>query len=192
MNKPFLLLLGAIAISGGWAIVSADSVASASGQPVADSPLVLGVASSHHEPAPAIDITPAAPAAAAAPPAPASAPAVLPVIPAAVSMAQAREHGDDRAPPIDATAPDQAAPSPTPWELADEQRYLAFEQREQQRVRAAYLKAAGETLPQWRAAIEEARARGMAADDIAQAEEKVKRLEAVQADLRRPEKGGGR
>lgn len=114
------------------------------------------------------------------------------VIPAAVSMAEARERGDDRMPPLDTTSSNQPVPAPTPWELGDEQRYLAYEQREQQRVRAAYLRAADESLPQWRAAINEARARGMPAEDIAKAEEKVQRLEAMQAELKKREASGGR
>lgn len=180
MNKPFLLLLGAIAISGGWAVVSGESAASVPKDVAAGSPIVLGVASSHAEP---VASTGPVPAPAGMPASSAPAPSATPVIPAAISMSEAREHGDDRAPPIEAASPDQAAPAPTPWELADEQRYLAYEQREQQRVRAAYLKAADEALPQWRAATEEARSRGLPAEDIAQAEEKVKRLEAMRAEL---------
>lgn len=190
MNKPFLLLLGAFAIAGGWALVSGDSKASAPRDAAAAGPIVLGVMSSHPEPVMNLE---ALPAPAALPASAASTPvAAVAIVPAAVSMAEAREHGDDRAPPIEATSPEQAAPAPTPWELADEKRYQAYEQREQQRVRAAYLKAADETLPQWRAATEEARSRGLPAEDIAQAEEKVKRLEAMRAELLKRENNGGR
>ncbi|RQP22140.1 hypothetical protein [Piscinibacter terrae] len=65
MNKPFLLLLGAIAIASGWALVSGDSLASASRDATTSSPIVLGIASSHAQPADAklerFDETPAEP-----------------------------------------------------------------------------------------------------------------------------------
>jgi len=180
MNKPFLLLLGAIAISGGWAIVSADSAASASGQPDADSPLVLGIASSHHEPAPAIDIAPAAPAAS---PTPASAPAAPPIIPAAISMAQAREHGDDRAPPMAPRHGEDREP-PTQAELDDPARYQQYSERQERRVYSAYVKAADGLLPQLDRDIARARAEGgITPEQIAKAEEKRRRIAEMQAEL---------
>lgn len=51
MNKPFLLLLGAIAIASGWALICGDSLASAPQDATNASPIVLGIASSHAQPA---------------------------------------------------------------------------------------------------------------------------------------------
>jgi hypothetical protein len=166
----------------------------------------LGLRGGAHEPAgPATSVT-ASSRAAAAPFAPASralpapplaaANASAPVasrvagdapVPAAVSMAQARRQGDERAPPIDPPDPAQAALAPTPWDLSDPARYRDYEQRQQRQVRAAYLRAAQDQLPRWRAALAEARARGLPPEDIAAAEEKIRRLEAAQSMLRASE-----
>lgn len=108
---------------------------------------------------------------------------------AAATMADARLHGDDRAPPIDDSRAEPGAPQPTAWELIDRQAYREYEQREQQRVRSAYVEAAAKQLTQWQAALAEARARGLPVQDIAAAEEKVRRLEAARASLVQP--GGG-
>lgn len=105
---------------------------------------------------------------------------------AATSMADARLHGDDRVPPIDDNTSEPGTPQPTAWELIDRQGYREYEQREQQRVRSAYEEAAAKQLLQWQAALTEARARGLPAQDIAAAEEKVRRLEAARANLLKP------
>jgi hypothetical protein len=103
---------------------------------------------------------------------------------AAQTMADARLKGDDRAPPIFPTTPDDEALAPTPWDMNDPARYHDYEKRRQRRVEDAYMQAAQQRLPAWRAALADARARGASAQELAAAQDKIQRLEAAQALLR--------
>jgi hypothetical protein len=116
-----------------------------------------------------------APSAASIPPAP---------VPAWQSMAEAREHGDDRAPPIERPAPESQAPGATAWELSDPARYREYELRGQRRLREEYLMAAEQELPKWKALLARARATGAPPAAIQEAQEKIRRLEARQVALR--------
>lgn len=102
---------------------------------------------------------------------------------AAETMAQARQHGDDRAPPLSPQAPDADAAKPTPWDTSDPTRYADYERRQQRQLEAAYVRAADNQLPVWRAALDEARARGASPEAIAAGEEKIRKLEAMRARL---------
>lgn len=104
--------------------------------------------------------------------------------PAWQTMAQAREHGDGRAPPIERPAPESLAPAATAWDLSDPARYREYELRGQRRLREEYLIAADQELPKWKALLAQARANGAPAQAIAEAEEKIRRLETRQALLR--------
>ncbi len=140
---------------------------------------------------PPVSPAPSMPAAAPAPAeiastAQAAAPAVAASapVPAALSMSQAREQGDERMPPVAPPDPAESALQPTPLDLSDPARYQAHEQRQNQRVREQFLRAADSQLPVWRAALAQARAQGASPEDVAAGEEKIRRLEAVQERLR--------
>lgn len=94
------------------------------------------------------------------------------------SLAQAREHGDERAPPIERTAPGAARLAPTAAELADPAAYQQYERGREARVLAAYAAAAQAELPKLRADVERARQAGIAPERIAKVEEKIRRIEA--------------
>ena len=104
--------------------------------------------------------------------------------PAWQTMAQAREHGDDRAPPIERPLPESQAPAPTTWDLSTPAHYREYELRGQQRLRAEYLMAVEEELPKWKALLAQARATGAPPAAIAEAEDKIRHLEARQVALR--------
>ncbi|GAB3359399.1 hypothetical protein [Lysobacter tyrosinilyticus] len=107
--------------------------------------------------------------------------------PAWQTMAEAREHGDDRAPPIERPLPESQAPAPTAWDLSDPARYREYELRGQQRLRAEYLMAVEEELPKWKALLARARASGAPPAAIAEAQDKIRHLEARQVALRNSE-----
>ncbi|NHZ90683.1 hypothetical protein F2P45_16885 [Massilia sp. CCM 8733] len=109
---------------------------------------------------------------------------------AAHSLAQTHLHGDPDAPPI---ARDIPAPArPTAQELADPKAYQAFEARQNAQVLAAYVKAVDEELPRLREDIARGRAMGIAADQLARAEEKVRALENMRAQLVKDHPAPGR
>ncbi|MBJ7311232.1 hypothetical protein ACFOLJ_27575 [Rugamonas sp. CCM 8940] len=92
-----------------------------------------------------------------------------------LSMAEAREHGDQRTPPLqrDEAAPERASAA----QLADPEAYRQYEQGQKQRMLSAYVTAAESELPALRADVERARAAGLPAADIAKVEEKIRRIE---------------
>ncbi|MEW6707897.1 MAG: hypothetical protein AB1430_23880 [Pseudomonadota bacterium] len=183
MRAPELWLLGALALAAAAAALweeARDAERMPMPAPAALQPRAAPRVATSAMP-PAVAPANAALPAARAVPAAAAPPVALPD--AAHSMAHARLHGDDRAPPIDRPAPEEAAPQPTPWDLSDPARYQAFEQREKRRVEAAYLQASEQALPRWREALAEARLRGAPDDELAAGEEKIRRLEAVSARL---------
>jgi hypothetical protein len=102
-------------------------------------------------------------------------------IPAALSLAQTRLHGDPDAPPI---ARELAAPArPTAAQLADPAAYQAVEEGRKVQVLAAWVKAVDTELPRLREDIARGRAMGIAAERIAKAEEKARGLESMRAQL---------
>jgi hypothetical protein len=116
-----------------------------------------------------------------------SAAAVLPVedpLPAAQTLAHARVHGDDRAPPIDTSNDTPDGFAATPWDLASPENYRAFELRGGQHVLGEYRKAAGSQVSALRAALDEASSRGVDEQSLTAAEEKIRRLEAVLAGMK--------
>lgn len=118
------------------------------------------------------------------PPPPAALPALPPPpaqISAADSLAATRQHGDPQAPPIGVA--DAPRDMPTPAELADPKAYQAYEARQQTRVYASYVKAVDTELPILRDDIARGRSLGIDPEKIAKAENKVRRLEQMRADL---------
>ncbi|QDQ25463.1 hypothetical protein FNU76_03315 [Chitinimonas arctica] len=118
--------------------------------------------------------------------APQSMPPALPVIDqsasAILSLTAAREHGDERAPPLARQAQEQEAPSAS--ELASPEQYQRYTERQQAKLYRAYVQAANKLLPQLDADIVRARAEGIiSAEQIAQAEEKRRRIAQMQTEL---------
>jgi len=104
-------------------------------------------------------------------------------LPAVLSMAEAREHGDDRAPPMAPRHGEDREP-PTQAELDDPARYQQYSERQERRVYSAYVKAADGLLPQLDRDIARARAEGgITPEQIAKAEEKRRRIAEMQAEL---------
>lgn len=101
-------------------------------------------------------------------------------VPAAVSMANARENGDSRMPPVVRSEPLEA---PTSSELADPDSYQRYEQRQEIRLQKAYVKAADEEVPRLQQDIERGRAMGVAPEELAQAEEKLRRIRDMRDQL---------
>jgi hypothetical protein len=97
------------------------------------------------------------------------------------SLARAHENGDARTPPLK-HAQDQT-PAATAAELADPKAYQRYEERQNLRLYAAFNQAATAALPKLRDDIERGRAAGIAPEQIAKVEEKVRRIEAEQAKL---------
>ncbi|MFL6657648.1 MAG: hypothetical protein ACJ8GW_06235 [Massilia sp.] len=101
--------------------------------------------------------------------------------PAWVSMAQAREHGDDRAPPLQ--MPSAAVVAPTAAQLADPVAYKNYEQSQQARTLAAFASAAEAEIPKLRADVERARREGIAPEEIAKVDAKIARLERMRRSI---------
>ncbi|MGE5621893.1 MAG: hypothetical protein ACM3WS_01880, partial [Bacillota bacterium] len=100
--------------------------------------------------------------------------------PAAQSLAQARANGDPRTPPI---RRDADAAKPTAAELADPAAYQRFEARQHARLLSAFTRAAAEEAPRLREDIARAHGAGIAPEEIAKAEEKLRRIEEMRARL---------
>lgn len=101
-------------------------------------------------------------------------PAVETRAPAWISMAQAREAGDDRAPPIQPGIP---AEHPDAATLADHNAYAAYQLAQKQRLAAAYAKAAAPELSKLQADLERGREAGIPPEQLAHVAEKIRRIE---------------
>lgn len=101
--------------------------------------------------------------------------------PAEVSMAEAREKGDPRTPPI-ARAPETETP-PTAAELADPQLYQRYEQRQNSKAYADYVKATDAQIPLLQQQLAEARQQGISPEQLAVGEEKLRRMQAMRDQL---------
>lgn len=100
---------------------------------------------------------------------------------AAESMAKAMEHGDPQAPRVVRDAPREAA---TAAELADPEAYQRYEARQNQRLYNQFVKAADNEIPRLQAEIQRAKAAGLPPEQIAEGEEKLRRIQAMQDQLR--------
>ncbi|GLR13512.1 hypothetical protein GCM10007907_23020 [Chitinimonas prasina] len=102
---------------------------------------------------------------------------------AILSMTDARERGDDRAPPL-VRMDAQWRDPPSQSELADPDQYQRYAERQQAKLYRAYVAAADQMLPQLDADIARAKAEGLVtAAQIAQAEEKRRRIAEMQAAI---------
>ncbi|HEX5276993.1 MAG TPA: hypothetical protein VFW42_04920 [Fluviicoccus sp.] len=123
-----------------------------------------------------------------APPAPAMSGTDSPLLPlepsnvdAAVSMRESFLHGDPNAPKIvrDTTPQEQA----TPEELADPKLYAQFEARQNMRLYKGYVAAAETEIPRLQQDIAKAKAMGLSKEQIAEGEEKLRRIQAMRDQL---------
>ncbi|WP_028101030.1 hypothetical protein [Pseudoduganella violaceinigra] len=94
--------------------------------------------------------------------------------PAWISMAQARETGDERTPPIERSAP---AEHPDAGLLADHDAYAAYELAQKQRLAAAYVQAAAPELSRLQADLERGREAGIPPEELARVAEKIRRID---------------
>lgn len=96
------------------------------------------------------------------------------------SMANAREHGDARQPSLQRDAPRDM---PTAAELADADAYQRYEARQNERLKKAYVNAADAEIPRLQKDIEQAQQAGMSPEQIAEGEEKLRRIQAMRDQL---------
>lgn len=96
------------------------------------------------------------------------------------SMQQARLKGDPRAPKL---GKHHEREVPTEEELGDHEQYLEYERRQQKRVYRAYVDASKIKTAQLRSMIEQGKAEGISAEEIAFAEDKIKGIEEMAAKL---------
>lgn len=99
---------------------------------------------------------------------------------AIASMQKARLEGDSRAPNL---VEHHARETPTAEELEDHEQYLEYERRQQKRVYRAYVEASKIKTTQLRNMIEQGKAEGVSAEDIAFAEKKIRGIEEMAATL---------
>lgn len=97
--------------------------------------------------------------------------------PAWISMADARENGDPRTPPIQRDAETRTAP--TAAELADPQAYRQYEASQHARLLGNFVAAAATELPKLQADLERGRAAGIPQDQLAKVEEKIARIKRL-------------
>lgn len=102
---------------------------------------------------------------------------------AAQSLAAYGMQGDPRVPPL--VRSEHKTELPSAQELADPKAYAQYEVRQNLQVYASFIAASRQELPRLRAGIERGKREGIAPEKIAKIEEKVRRMEAMQAQLLR-------
>lgn len=100
---------------------------------------------------------------------------------AAESLLQARLHGDARAPAVVRSAEREP---PTAAELADPDAYQRYEARQNERLYRAYIKAADGEIPKLQEQIAKGRSGGLTPEQLAEGEEKLRRIEAMSNQLK--------
>jgi hypothetical protein len=99
---------------------------------------------------------------------------------AATSMANAMKNGDPRAPIIIHDTVQEAA---TPEEIANPKLYAQYEARQNMRLYKGYVKAAEVEIPRLQADIAKAKAMGLKPEQIAEGEEKLRRIQQMRDQL---------
>jgi len=108
-------------------------------------------------------------------------PATFPPVDAAQSMAETREHGDPRTPPIDRT-PDREMP--TSAELNNPKAYAQYEARQNAIVYKAYVASADKEIPALQSDVERAKKEGISPEQIKVVEEKMRRIQQMRDELK--------
>lgn len=99
---------------------------------------------------------------------------------AIASLRGAIEFGDPRTPPIGRSPPREM---PTEAELADPEKYVMYEARQERKLKRSYVVEAEKYTQQLRSDIERGKAMGIPPAEIAKVQEKVRRIEAMRAQL---------
>lgn len=99
---------------------------------------------------------------------------------AIASLRGARLLGDPRTPPIERSAPGEAA---TAEELADPAKYAEYESRQEKKLKRAYVIEAEKYLEQLRSDVERGRAGGIPPDEIAKVEKKIEGIAKMREQL---------
>lgn len=97
------------------------------------------------------------------------------------ALRQSRLHGDPRTPPI--ARPETTRELPTEEELADPDLYLEYEARQQQQVYASFLDASKKKISDLEAIIERGKQGGVSPEQLAEGEEKLRRLKQMREQL---------
>lgn len=96
------------------------------------------------------------------------------------SLRQSRESGDVRAPAV-IRSPEREAP--TAAELADPEAYQRYESRQNERLYRSYVKSAEGEVSRLQDQITKGRQGGLSPEQIAEGEEKLRRIEAMRNQL---------
>lgn len=99
---------------------------------------------------------------------------------AAETLLQSRLHGDARAPAVVRSAEREP---PTAAELATPEAYQRYEARQNERLYRSYVKAADGEIPKLQEQIAKGKAQGLTPEQIAEGEEKLRRIEAMRNQL---------
>lgn len=99
---------------------------------------------------------------------------------AIASMQAARINGDPRAPKL---SPSRPREMPTAAELADEEQYLAYEQRQEKRMYRAFVDASKQKTALIQQYIDQAEAGGISEEEVAFAREKIRKIEEMALKL---------
>jgi vacuolar-type H+-ATPase subunit H len=106
---------------------------------------------------------------------------MFPPVDAAQTMAQTREHGDPRMPPLDGG---DEREMPTPAELADPKAYSQYEARQNAKVYKAYVASADKEIPALQSDIDRGKKEGISPEQIKVVEEKVRRIQEMRDQLK--------
>lgn len=97
------------------------------------------------------------------------------------ALRQSRLHGDPRAPPIARSEFEREMP--TEEELADPDLYLEYEARQEQKVYASFVEASKKKIADLEAIIERGRQGGVSPEQLAEGEEKLRRLKEMREQV---------
>ena len=97
------------------------------------------------------------------------------------ALRQSRLHGDPRTPPIARRETEREMP--TEEELADPELYLQYEARQQQKVYASFVEASKKKISDLEAIIERGKQGGVSPEQLAEGEEKLRRLKEMREQL---------
>lgn len=96
------------------------------------------------------------------------------------SLRQARLNGDASAPAV-VRSPERELP--TAAELADPEAYQRYEARQNERMYRSFVSAADSEIPKLQEQVAKGRAAGLSPEQIAEGEEKLRRIEAMRNQL---------
>lgn len=105
----------------------------------------------------------------------------VPAVDGVEALRQSRLEGDVRAPALERTLVSRE--SPTTAELIDPESYARYEARQNERLYRSYLKAAEAEVPKLQEQLLKGRQSGLTAAQIAEGEEKLRRIEAMRSQL---------